>query len=50
MGHGDSVVPSADDGSSEVIIVDTDIVMFGSRYRSLHVSQVQNLPVLLLNT
>ena len=38
VAHGDSVVPSVDDGFSEVIIVDTDVVMFGSRYRRLYVS------------
>lgn len=36
--HGDSTVPRTDDGSSEVIVLNTDIVLFGSNHRRLYVS------------
>ena len=36
--HGDSVVPRVDDGSSEEIRVETDVVIFGLHQNCLYVS------------
>ena len=36
--HGDSTVPRIDDGSTEEIQLETDIVFFGSRQNALYVS------------
>ena len=36
--QGDSVVPRADDGSSNVITLTTDVVIFGSSHSRLYVS------------
>ena len=38
--HGDSRVPSVDDGSSREIQLGTDVVLFGSHQDRLYVSPV----------
>ena len=37
--HGDLTVPVDDDGSTDEIILGTDVVIFGSRHNRLYVSE-----------
>ena len=38
--HGDSTVPARDDGSSEEIVLETGVVIYGSSYNRLYVSHI----------
>jgi hypothetical protein len=37
--HGDLTAPVVDDGSTDEIILGTDVVIFGSRHNRLYVSE-----------
>ncbi len=38
--YGDTVIPPEDDGSSEEILLETDVIIFGTQNNSLYVSLV----------